>query len=305
MADNRYGDERRRDSWRGRDSSIFSDDEGRSPGSSRAMGGYSRDHGRGRGGWSGRGDDQRGWSERRREESGWGRGHDDERGFFERAGDEVRSWFGDEEAERRRERDMRSGRDGAFGSRDNGGRAEWGRSGPSERSSYGAFGTSDEYGRGGAQFISGSGFDRDWGQGDFGQSGFGSGRSGGRSQWDDNYRRWREQQIAQLDRDYEEYCRDCQDQFEQDFGSWRSSRLTQGGTGTDMSGGSSSSSTFQSGGRSTAIGADSGRNQDSAGAAAGSVHTEIAGATTAAGGTASASDSSTGSSGGRSSRSRS
>ncbi|MGS1017029.1 DUF2171 domain-containing protein [Allosphingosinicella humi] len=30
---------------------------------------------------------------------------DDERGFFDRAGDEVRSWFGDEEAERRRERD--------------------------------------------------------------------------------------------------------------------------------------------------------------------------------------------------------
>ena len=31
---------------------------------------------------------------------------DSDRGFFERAGDEVRSWFGDEEAERRRERDM-------------------------------------------------------------------------------------------------------------------------------------------------------------------------------------------------------
>lgn len=32
---------------------------------------------------------------------------DDNRGFFERAGDEIRSWFGDEEAERRRERDAR------------------------------------------------------------------------------------------------------------------------------------------------------------------------------------------------------
>lgn len=31
----------------------------------------------------------------------------DERGFLERAGDEVRSWFGDEEAERRRELDQR------------------------------------------------------------------------------------------------------------------------------------------------------------------------------------------------------
>jgi hypothetical protein len=36
------------------------------------------------------------------------RGYDaSERGFFERAGDEVRSWFGDSEAERRRESDMR------------------------------------------------------------------------------------------------------------------------------------------------------------------------------------------------------
>jgi CBS domain-containing protein len=34
----------------------------------------------------------------------------DERGFLERAGDEVRSWFGDEEAERRRMRDERSDR---------------------------------------------------------------------------------------------------------------------------------------------------------------------------------------------------
>ncbi|PZQ62870.1 MAG: SWFGD domain-containing protein [Sphingomonas taxi] len=43
--------------------------------------------------------------------AGYGRqpqGYDyDERGFFARAGDEVRSWFGDEEAERRREADSR------------------------------------------------------------------------------------------------------------------------------------------------------------------------------------------------------
>lgn len=31
----------------------------------------------------------------------------DERGFLDRAGDEVRSWFGDDDAERRRDRDMR------------------------------------------------------------------------------------------------------------------------------------------------------------------------------------------------------
>lgn len=33
------------------------------------------------------------------------RDHDDDRGFFDRAGDEIKSWFGDEEAERRRRMD--------------------------------------------------------------------------------------------------------------------------------------------------------------------------------------------------------
>src|SRR3954454_2180713 len=45
-----------------------------------------------------------------RSERGWrgdDRGGRDERGFFERAGDEVASWFGDEEAERRRREDER------------------------------------------------------------------------------------------------------------------------------------------------------------------------------------------------------
>src|SRR5918996_3358401 len=45
--------------------------------------------------------------EARRQGRGFGRDDDDERGFFERAGDEVASWFGDEEAERRRREDAR------------------------------------------------------------------------------------------------------------------------------------------------------------------------------------------------------
>jgi osmotically-inducible protein OsmY len=45
-------------------------------------------------------------SEEYRGERGYGRDRDD-RGFFDRAGDEVRSWFGDEEAERRRRMDER------------------------------------------------------------------------------------------------------------------------------------------------------------------------------------------------------
>jgi hypothetical protein len=38
-------------------------------------------------------------------------GRHDERGFFERAGDEIASWFGDDEAERRRRQDERMNRD--------------------------------------------------------------------------------------------------------------------------------------------------------------------------------------------------
>jgi osmotically-inducible protein OsmY len=37
------------------------------------------------------------------------RDYDEERGFFERAGDEIRSWFGDDDADRRREMDIRRG----------------------------------------------------------------------------------------------------------------------------------------------------------------------------------------------------
>ena len=57
----------------------------------------------------------------RSQQQGYGRqpqGYDyEERGFFARAGDEVRSWFGDEEAERRREYDSRMD-ERAYGAQD-------------------------------------------------------------------------------------------------------------------------------------------------------------------------------------------
>jgi len=40
---------------------------------------------------------------------------DEERGFFERAGDEIASWFGDDEAERRRRMDERASRERDYG----------------------------------------------------------------------------------------------------------------------------------------------------------------------------------------------
>src|SRR3954469_24412873 len=100
-----YGDDRMGgDRWRDRD-----------------QGNWNRDRESGRGdyrGQSGRGEGQR-----------YGRG-DDDRGFLDRAGDEVRSWFGDDEAQRRREEDERrwAREHNMTGRRDNDyGRGDYGR----------------------------------------------------------------------------------------------------------------------------------------------------------------------------------
>src|SRR4029078_8723952 len=59
-------------------------------------------------------DERSRWSSDRYENRGGG-GDRDERGFFERAGDEVASWCGDEDAERRRREDrMRDEREGGW-----------------------------------------------------------------------------------------------------------------------------------------------------------------------------------------------
>ena len=60
-------------------------------------------------------DDDRSWGREGRSD----RGNRDDRGFFERAGDEIASWFGDDDAERRRREDqMRDEREGGWRSRD-------------------------------------------------------------------------------------------------------------------------------------------------------------------------------------------
>ena len=45
-----------------------------------------------------------------------------------------------------------------------------------------------------------------------------------------HYLSWRQQQIDALDRDYEDYCRERQQQFHQDFDSWRRNRETGSGS---------------------------------------------------------------------------
>ena len=112
---------------------------------------------------------------------------DDDRGFLDRAGDEVRSWFGDDDAERRRERDARES------------------GGPDyNNQNYGHGGT-----RGGAL------------------GGGSSQHSAGRHDHDPHYTNWRQQQIDALDRDYHEYREHHQSKFENDFGNWRSQRQGQ------------------------------------------------------------------------------
>ena len=127
---------------------------------------------------------------------------DDDRGFFERAGDEVRSWFGDEEAERRREADrqrweaegrergwtMGSGRErgdwGRGGYEGRGWRGEragggWGNetsSGAGYRSSSGSYSNYEDGPGGYGRSYGSSGAQDTWGGSGFGGSEFGGRR---------------------------------------------------------------------------------------------------------------------------------
>jgi hypothetical protein len=220
-------------------------------------------------------------------QSGGYRGDDDDdRGFFDRAGDEVRSWFGDDDAQRRREMDQRRweqeqrmtgrrdneyGRGGAgpgsFGGGWGNQRGEsWNRERPGERGWYadrdGSRGGGErDYGpgeregwfsdsRGGerGERYGGSGGGGDYGSG-YGRESSGSGYSragpsrsaeamrerGGQGSpgrdhgglHDPHYSEWRQRQIEDLDRDYEDYRREHQSKFESEFGSWRSKRQGQ------------------------------------------------------------------------------
>lgn len=225
----------------------------------------------------------------------------DDRGFFERAGDEVRSWFGDEPDRERRPasyRDNQSGTGGGWGNQEGN---SWNRERPGSSGSYGAYGASDyrqdrdrersgwreerygdfsssgggggsgpevfgEPGQGGTSGFGGMPdhgrrFDRvDPGHvgtqgahpmsspvggaygGGYGISASGDagsssarysssqGRVGstgggrGRDLHDPHYSEWRNRQIESLDRDYDEYRREHQSKFEQDFGNWRTRR---------------------------------------------------------------------------------
>ena len=193
-------------------------------------------------------DRERGFSDRDRED----------RGFFERAGDEIASWFGDDEAERRRRRDASFDDRGDFrrdrdfdprgnvrssnNERDSDFRRSWrddGDRGMFSASSYRGY-SGEGGGRGSAQWSGDTFSDRDYKPmtGDYGRGEFERprGRSGrdefsrpsfsGSSEraYDPHYAQWRNRQLDELDRDYDEYRRENQSRFESDFGDWRTRR---------------------------------------------------------------------------------
>lgn len=122
-------------------------------------------------------------------ERGW-RDRDEDRGFM----------LGDRDRFRERDED------------------EWfgGRSSEHRMSRYGP-----EHGFGGFQGDFSGGRE----QGGFGGAGdYIRGRTNFSSHPDDHYRSWRQRQIEALDRDYVDYCREREQQFHQDFDTWRSNR---------------------------------------------------------------------------------
>jgi hypothetical protein len=145
---------------------------------------------------------------------------DDDRGFFERAGDEIASWFGDDEAERRRREDMRAGRsDDDFAGYD---RSPRFRDEGYRRPYTGRFG--GRRGFGDERFDRGSPSERGWSERwerapsrrEF------TGTAAGLH--DPHYSEWRQRQIEALDRDYEDYRRENQGRFENEFTTWRQTR---------------------------------------------------------------------------------
>ena len=179
-------------------------------------------------------DDRPRWSDDRFESRDRGFRDRDERGFFERAGDEIASWFGDESSGGRHERDDRM-RDRGHG-RDRR-REMWG--GGDRGDSYRPM--TGDYGRSEGMFAA-SGYGRDdefWRNRTWDRSGDrpeskwdrdddrrarSSGSRGSPQRHDPHYHEWRQRQIEDLDRDYDEYRREHQSKFENEFGSWRERR---------------------------------------------------------------------------------
>ena len=81
-----------------------------------------------------------------------------------------------------------------------------------------------------------SSYRQDWDRGNYGAENYGRARSSrGQADWersprgysshqDDHYRSWRDRQMAALDQDYADYCREREQKFHSDFDDWRRNR---------------------------------------------------------------------------------
>jgi hypothetical protein len=164
--------------------------------------------------WSDDEDDRRprGWG-REGEDRDYGRGGEN-RGFFGKMGDEVRSWFGDEDRPEGRDRDDSYTRP-----------REW----PASERDYNRDWRS-ELDRGNSRFGEDDrGMPRDYredevfGRDPYRRTEFAGSRA--RSNHDDlHYQEWRRRQMEDLDRDYGEFRKERQSKFEEDFGGWRERR---------------------------------------------------------------------------------
>ena len=166
------------------------------------------------------------------------------------------------------------------------------------RSRYGTQGHEGQYGGGASMDLDRHGgserwdSDRERRHNFSGVGRFGSGPSSqpgpqGGGLHDHHYRSWRDRQIQELDRDYEEYCREHEQQFGSSFESWRQQRQS-GMTSSAGSRDPRSEHQGMSGSRSDAP--DSGTGSSLAGAQAGTSgdsalggSASIAGSTTAGG----------------------
>jgi hypothetical protein len=163
----------------------------------------------------------------------------EDRNFLERAGEQVRSWFSDDDDDhdqhhrgRGDPREARSGHrnpspgdlgGGGFGGGWGNQQGEsWNRDRPGERGWFtDSVGGERGHRRGGAdgRHEEQRPLDRDRG---YEPSGAGAQR--GADLHDPHYAEWRRRQIDELDRDYEEYRREHHARFEQEFGAWRAKR---------------------------------------------------------------------------------
>ena len=175
------------------------------------------------------------------------RGSDrDDRGFFERAGDEISSWFGDEDAMRRRQMDNRYEDDDRRSSMSDDDRSRFDRQPRYRDEGYrrpytGRFDRQEGSGRSSGDYrpmtgdygrASGLSHSRHSSQGsrerddrfDRNPGCAGTASTAGDRHSDPHYNEWRSRQIDALDRDYEDYRRENQSRFNSDFSQWRTTR---------------------------------------------------------------------------------